>query len=45
MGQRKYPPLTPSEVEAILIKSGFVLKREHGDHAHYERQPFDARSQ
>jgi predicted RNA binding protein YcfA (HicA-like mRNA interferase family) len=37
MGKRKYPPLTPGEVVAILLKSGFTLKRTHGDHAHYER--------
>lgn len=39
MGQRKYPPLSPSEVEAILRRSGFTFKRQLGDHAHYERLP------
>ena len=37
MGQKKYPPLTPSEVEAILKKSAFTFKRQVGDHAHFER--------
>ncbi len=36
MGQRKYPPLTPSEVAAILRSLGFALAREEGSHAHYE---------
>lgn len=37
MGQKKYPPLTPSEVEAILKRSAFTFKRQVGDHAHFER--------
>lgn len=36
MGQRKYPPLTPPEVVAILTGLGFVKVREEGSHAHYE---------
>jgi predicted RNA binding protein YcfA (HicA-like mRNA interferase family) len=36
MGQRKYPPLTPSEVAAILTSLGFTKVREESSHAHYE---------
>jgi predicted RNA binding protein YcfA (HicA-like mRNA interferase family) len=36
MGQRKYPPLTLSEVIAILKGMGFTKAREEGSHAHYE---------
>jgi len=36
MGKRKYPPLTPSEVTAILTALGFVRSRQDGSHAHYE---------
>ena len=36
MGQRKYPPLTPSEVIAILRNLGFTKAREEGSHAHFE---------
>jgi predicted RNA binding protein YcfA (HicA-like mRNA interferase family) len=36
MGQRKYPPLKPSEVIAILKGLGFKLAREEGSHAQYE---------
>ena len=32
---RKFPPLTPGEVIAILRARGFVLHRTHGSHAHY----------
>jgi predicted RNA binding protein YcfA (HicA-like mRNA interferase family) len=32
---RKYPPLTPDEVVAILLARGFVLHRTSGSHAHY----------
>jgi len=39
MGKQKYPPLTPGEINSILLRSGFTLKRTHGDHAHYERLP------
>ena len=39
MGQRKYPPLTPSEVAGILDALGFKFKRKTGSHAHYERVP------
>lgn len=35
MGQRKYPPLTQSEVVAILKSLGFTLAREESSHAHY----------
>ena len=41
MGARAYPPLTPSEVVAILKGLGFKLKRQTGSHAHYERLPDD----
>ena len=36
MGQRKYPPLTPSEVVAILRNLGFISARQQGSHQHYE---------
>lgn len=36
MGQRKYPPLTQSEVVAILKSLGFTLAREESSHAQYE---------
>src|SRR5260370_9501479 len=36
MGQRKYPPLTPSEVIAILKALGFSKKHQEGSHAQYE---------
>lgn len=36
MGQRKYPPLTPPEVIAILKSLGFKLDRKTGSHEHYE---------
>jgi predicted RNA binding protein YcfA (HicA-like mRNA interferase family) len=39
MGKRKYPPLTPSEVIAILTSLGFVKVRQDGSHAHYEHAP------
>ena len=32
---KKYPPLTPAEVIAILLARGFVLHRTSGSHAHY----------
>lgn len=37
MGQRKYPPLTPDEVIAILLALGFIFKRQVGSHRHYQR--------
>lgn len=37
MGRRRYPPLTPSEVVAIVEALGFTRKRQTGSHAHYER--------
>jgi len=36
MGQRKYPPLTQSEVIAILGSLGFSKVREESSHAHFE---------
>jgi predicted RNA binding protein YcfA (HicA-like mRNA interferase family) len=36
MGQRRYPPLTPSEVVAILKALGFSKKHQEGAHAQYE---------
>jgi predicted RNA binding protein YcfA (HicA-like mRNA interferase family) len=35
MSRRKYAPLPPSEVVAILISLGFKLDRQKGSHAHY----------
>src|SRR5258708_34957621 len=40
MGQRKYPPLTLSEVIAILRGLGFTKAREERSHAHYEALAF-----
>ncbi len=37
MGRRRYPPLTPSDVVAILRALGFQFKRQDGSHAQYER--------
>ena len=37
MGKRRYPPLTPSEVAAILKNLGFSKVRVESSHAHYER--------
>jgi len=37
MGQRRFPPLTPGEVEAILRARGFEKKRQDGSHAQWER--------
>jgi predicted RNA binding protein YcfA (HicA-like mRNA interferase family) len=42
MGKRKYPPLTPGEIRAILQRLGFSKKNQEGSHEHYER-PADAR--
>jgi predicted RNA binding protein YcfA (HicA-like mRNA interferase family) len=39
MGQKKYPPINPSEVESILRKLGFTFDRQEGDHAQWERNP------
>jgi len=36
MGQRKYPPLTPDEVIAILKGLKFAHKRTTGSHEQYE---------
>jgi predicted RNA binding protein YcfA (HicA-like mRNA interferase family) len=41
MGQRRYPPLTPSEVVAILTAHKFSRKHEVGTHAQYECQKTD----
>lgn len=41
MGRRKYPPLTPSEVAAIVCALGFRFNRQEGSHAHYERAAAD----
>jgi predicted RNA binding protein YcfA (HicA-like mRNA interferase family) len=41
MGQRKYPPLTQSEVVAILKSLGFTMVREESSHAQYEAQASD----
>jgi predicted RNA binding protein YcfA (HicA-like mRNA interferase family) len=35
MGQRKYPPLTPAEIIAIVIARGFILHHTKGDHKYY----------
>jgi predicted RNA binding protein YcfA (HicA-like mRNA interferase family) len=43
MGKRKYPPLTPSEVIAILGALGFSEKNRVGDHRQYEREADGAR--
>jgi predicted RNA binding protein YcfA (HicA-like mRNA interferase family) len=36
MGKRSTPPLTPSEVVAILSALGFSFKRKEGSHAQWE---------
>lgn len=38
MGKRKYPPLTPSEVVAILKSLGFTQVRQESSHVHYEHK-------
>jgi len=35
MGQRKYPPLTPDEIVAILLARGFIFHKSKGDHRFY----------
>jgi predicted RNA binding protein YcfA (HicA-like mRNA interferase family) len=35
MGQRRYPPLTPKEIIAILIARGFTFHHSEGDHEYY----------
>lgn len=37
MGQRKYPPLRPSDVIAILESLGFSKRNQVGSHAQYLR--------
>jgi len=36
MGKRRYPPLKPHEVVAILLANNFKKKRQDGSHAQYE---------
>ena len=36
MGQRRYPPLTGSEIAAILVAMGFKKVRTESSHEHYE---------
>jgi predicted RNA binding protein YcfA (HicA-like mRNA interferase family) len=36
MGRRRHPPLTPSEVVAILAELNFSEKRQEGSHKHFE---------
>ena len=43
MGRRSYPPLSPSEVVAILERLGFSLKRQDGSHAPYVRPADETR--
>ena len=38
MGKRKYLPLTPFEVKAIVVAPRFRHRRTQGAHAHYERE-------
>jgi predicted RNA binding protein YcfA (HicA-like mRNA interferase family) len=35
MGQRKYPPLTPSEIIEILLARGFLKHHTKSDHIYY----------
>ena len=37
MGQKKYPPLTPNEIVAILKARGFRWDRNSGDHQFFSR--------
>jgi predicted RNA binding protein YcfA (HicA-like mRNA interferase family) len=37
MGKRSYPPLTPSDVIAILTALGFAKRGQTGSHAQYVR--------
>ena len=37
MGKRKYIPLTPAEVEAVLRALQFTFKVQVGSHAQFER--------
>jgi predicted RNA binding protein YcfA (HicA-like mRNA interferase family) len=43
MGRRSYPPLTPSEVIAILKALGFTKRGQTGSHAQYFRPADDQR--
>lgn len=43
MGQRKYPPLTPSEVVDILRALGFTKRGQEGSHAQYFKAKDSAR--
>lgn len=38
MGNRKYPPLKPKEIEDILYARGFEYKKSEGDHKFYVRE-------
>ena len=38
---RRYPPLTPRDVEIIVKRLGFTFKRQNGSHAHWERPADD----
>ena len=35
MGTRKYPPLTPLEIEDIILRRGFEHYKNSGDHRFY----------
>lgn len=38
MGNRKYPPLKPKQIENILYARGFILHKKKGDHRYYVRE-------
>jgi len=38
MGPRKYPPLTPREIEQVLKARGFSFVKSKGDHNFYVHQ-------
>jgi predicted RNA binding protein YcfA (HicA-like mRNA interferase family) len=35
LGNRKYPPLEPKEIEDILYSRGFNFHKKNGDHRYY----------
>ena len=37
MGQRKYPPLEPREIEQLINARGFAFHHAKGDHKYYIR--------
>lgn len=41
---KRYPPLTPKEVKAIVAALGFVYDRNHGDHEEWKRAPHGDRT-